>query len=313
VNESSESVKVIRRLDIEFASEQGGLMCRGWFYPAPRDDAPVIVMAHGLGGVKEMRIDAYAERFAEEGYACLAFDYRHFGASDGQPRQIIEVRRQLADWRSAVAHVRSIRPNSKIVLWGSSLAGGHVLTVAASDGRVAAVISQCPHTSGPAAVRQLSLRTIARLAVLGLCDIGAKLLGKGPVAVPLAAPADQLALMNTPGNYAAASELLATAGSAAPPNAVAARSGITIGAYSPGRHARELRCPVLFCLCTKDNVAPAGVAKQYAQQAPRPSIFEYPVGHFDIYMGDAFEKVIVDQILFLRRHVPAAMPPGLPR
>ncbi|MGI5132359.1 hypothetical protein ACQEVB_36525 [Pseudonocardia sp. CA-107938] len=37
-------------------------------------------MAHGLGGIRQMRLDAYAERFAAAGYACLVSDYRHFGA-----------------------------------------------------------------------------------------------------------------------------------------------------------------------------------------------------------------------------------------
>ena len=30
----------------------------------------------------------------------------------------------------------------------------------------------------------------------------------------------------------------------------------------------------------------------------------YPDGHFDIYTGDAFERVLADQLDFLARHVP---------
>jgi alpha/beta superfamily hydrolase len=32
-----------------------------------------------------MRLDAYAEAFAEAGYHALVFDYRHFGDSEGEP------------------------------------------------------------------------------------------------------------------------------------------------------------------------------------------------------------------------------------
>ncbi|WP_332394589.1 hypothetical protein [Ralstonia sp. 1B3] len=32
-----------------------------------------------------MRLDAFAERFSDAGYACLVFDYRNFGASEGAP------------------------------------------------------------------------------------------------------------------------------------------------------------------------------------------------------------------------------------
>jgi len=30
----------------------------------------------------------------------------------------------------------------------------------------------------------------------------------------------------------------------------------------------------------------------------------YPEGHFDISVGDPFERVVADQIAFLRQHVP---------
>ena len=46
-------------------------------------------MAHGLGGVRQMRLDAFAERFSSAGYRCLVFDYRHFGASAGETRQLL--------------------------------------------------------------------------------------------------------------------------------------------------------------------------------------------------------------------------------
>ena len=46
-------------------------------------------MAHGFSGVREQRLDAYAERFAQAGLAVLVFDYRHFGASGGEPRQLL--------------------------------------------------------------------------------------------------------------------------------------------------------------------------------------------------------------------------------
>ena len=50
-----------------------------------------------------MRLDTFAERFAAAGYSCLVFDYRHFGDSDGAPRQLLSIRRQLDDWAAAIA------------------------------------------------------------------------------------------------------------------------------------------------------------------------------------------------------------------
>ena len=97
---------------MEFRS--GGVLCRAWLYlPDSGDPAPIIVMAHGLGAIKEMCLDAFAERFCDAGYACLVFDYRHFGASDGHPRQLLSVRRQLSDWAAAIAFARDLPASSR--------------------------------------------------------------------------------------------------------------------------------------------------------------------------------------------------------
>ena len=96
--------------------------------------APCIVLAHGFGALKEGRLDAYAERFAAAGYAALVFDYRHFGESEGEPRQLLDVRRQHEDWHAAVAFARGadgVDPE-RVALWGSSFSGGHVIHVAAT-------------------------------------------------------------------------------------------------------------------------------------------------------------------------------------
>lgn len=82
-------------------------------------------------------------------------------------------------------------------------------------------------------------------------------------------------------------------------NEVAARLALRLPLYRPGRLARKVGCPILFCVCTGDSVAPAGPTRRYAAQAPRGEIALYPQGHFDIYVGEAFERVVADQIAFL--------------
>jgi fermentation-respiration switch protein FrsA (DUF1100 family) len=129
---------VAQREDIRFASGDGH--CAGWLYSAPRGSkllndvgVPCVVMAHGFGATKEGRLDAYAERFVERGMAALVFDYRHFGDSSGDPRQLIDIGRQHEDWQAAVEKARSLDgiDADRIALWGSSNSGGHVVWVAA--------------------------------------------------------------------------------------------------------------------------------------------------------------------------------------
>jgi hypothetical protein len=80
----------------------------------------------------------------------LTFDYRGMGTSDGTPRQVIDPWAQPDDLRGAINHARAVpwaNPD-KVVLWGTSFAGGHVLHVGAEDPRLAGVISQVPHANG---------------------------------------------------------------------------------------------------------------------------------------------------------------------
>jgi cephalosporin-C deacetylase-like acetyl esterase len=74
------------------------------------------------------------------------FDYRHFGASTGEPRQLLDIARQLDDYRAVIGWARGLDgvDPERIVLWGSSFSGGHALALAAADARIAAVISQAP-------------------------------------------------------------------------------------------------------------------------------------------------------------------------
>jgi hypothetical protein len=146
-----------------------------------------IILAHGLGATIEMRLDAFAERFASAGFACLAFDYRCFGQSTGLPRGLIDANRQVEDWIAAfhyISRLDSIDP-SKIGLFGTSFSGGHVARVGALLGnRIAAIISQCPFTDGIASSMTVGFRNLPYLIVLALRDT---LFGTDvdPVRVPL--------------------------------------------------------------------------------------------------------------------------------
>ena len=142
-----------------------------------------MVLAHGFGGTVDSGLLPFAERFAAAGVDALAFDYRHFGASDGEPRQLLSIPRQLEDYAAAIAFARSLEgvDPDRIVVWGSSYSGGHVVAVAVADGRVAAVISQVPAMDGSAALLNLARYAgagrLARLVLAGLRDLVASLRG----------------------------------------------------------------------------------------------------------------------------------------
>jgi fermentation-respiration switch protein FrsA (DUF1100 family) len=66
---------------------------------------------------------------------------------------------------------------------------------------------------------------------------------------------------------------------------------------------------VLVCACDGDALAPAGRTAELVSKAPRAEVEHYPFGHFDIYVGEAFEQAVADQADFLRRHLLAGQPP----
>lgn len=289
---------------VQFRS--GGLRCSADFYrPVGAGPFPVIVMAHGLGGTRNMRLSAFAEHFAAAGYACLVFDYRHFGDSEGEPRQLLDINRQLNDWKAAVSYARSlgdVKPN-EVILWGTSFSGGHVLATAANDSRVAAVISQCPFTDGLASGLATETMVSLRLTALAIVDRIGSLFGAKPILVPLAGRQGETAFMTSPDTWDGYFKLI-------PPgtevrNEATARFALDIIRYYPGRKTPRIQAPVLFCVCDTDSVAPAKQTLRHARRTPCHEIKHYAEGHFDIYVGDAFERVVRDQLDFLKRVVPA--------
>ena len=115
----------VARSDVKFPS--GGVNCSAWLYRPDADGSlPLVVMAHGFAGTRDMRLDAYAERFAQAGIAALLFDYRHFGASEGEPRQLLDIGKQHEDYRAAIAYARRLGwvDADRIALFGSSFSGG---------------------------------------------------------------------------------------------------------------------------------------------------------------------------------------------
>ncbi len=290
------------RTDVTFQSDDS--YCAAWLYrPERAGRVPLIVMAHGFSATRELRLDAYAERFCAAGFGALVFDYRHFGASAGEPRQLLDIGRQHADYRAAVTHARGIDwvDPDRIALFGSSFSGGHVIVVGAEDPRIAAVISQCPFTDGLASLPKLGAANIVKATIAGLRDQAGALRGSSPEYIPA---------VGEPGTFAVMTASDAKPGFEAllPPetlweNRVAARIALWVAAYRPGLAAARLHSPALFCLTDGDTVAPAGRSAALAGRAPRGEIKHYPVGHFDIYLGAPWEQAVADQTEFLTRHL----------
>jgi dienelactone hydrolase len=292
----------VRRDDVVFHS--GGERCAGWLYtPAGPGPHPAVVMAHGFAATREAGLDRIARRFAAAGFCALAFDYRHFGASGGMPRQVLDIASQLEDCAAALAYVRALPEvdPARIALWGSSFGGGHAFTIAARDHRLAACIAQIPFVDGLVSLRITSPSEALRLTAAAFRDACRSLRGRAPYTVPVVGPPGSTAALTTPDAEPGYYALLEP--DAAWPNRVAARIFLSLLWYRPGRSTPGIRCPLLVCVADDDEIAPAASALRAAARAPDHEVRRYPGGHFDIYQGPVFEREIGDQVDFLRRHL----------
>jgi pimeloyl-ACP methyl ester carboxylesterase len=166
---------------------------------------------------------------------------------------------------------------------------------------IKAAVAQCPFTDGVASARTLSPVIFGHVGLLAARDLFAARLGRSPVMIPAAGKPGEVALMNAPDVYPGYMRLVPEGQTV--PNAVAARLALKVITYRPGRLAAKVACPILFCVCEADSVAPPVPTLRYAAKAPRGEVRMYPEGHFDIYVGDAFERVVADQLAFLDRHL----------
>lgn len=300
-----------RRLDLDF--DVDGTRCAAWLYLPERAAAPppVVVMAHGFSGTRDVRLPAYAECFAAHGLAVFLFDYRHFGASGGTPRQLLSVRRQLADWRAAVATARALAhvDGERLGLWGTSFGGGHALVTAAGDRRVRAVVAQVPHVDGRASARGLAdLGFAARALGAGLRDLCHAALGREPWTVPVIGP---------PGTFACISNADGDTGFRAllPAdtlwrNEVAARVLLAIGSYRPITRAGEIDCPILVVAARRDRLIPFAVIERLVAATDRATLEAVDAEHFDVYTGALFDRLAPLEARFLSEHL---VRPGIQR
>jgi dienelactone hydrolase len=294
----------VTRHDVGFDSD--GDSCAAWLYlPEGVEHPPVVVLGHGLGATREMGLEAFAERFAQAGIAALTFIYRHFGDSGGQPRQLLSIKKQLADWDAAIAHVktRSDVDGTRIAVWGSSFGGGHAIIVASRHPELRAAISQCPFTDGIASARALGPVGTMRLLPAVAKDALAGALGKDPVLVKLAGTPGERALMTAPDALPGYLALVPDGTTFV--NEVTARVAPTITRHRPGGAAKNVTMPILFCIPDHDSVTPPEETVAFARTAPKGEIKRYDAGHFDIYLGAPFEAVVADQTEFLARHLKA--------
>lgn len=293
----------MKREDVCFAA--GDAECTGRLFWPERANGrvPCVVMGTGLSCVRDQGLDAFAERLADAGFAALAFDYRHWGESGGVPRSLMGSAHQREDFRAAVSHVRSLSEvdPARIALWGYSLGTGHVQSLAADGADIAAIVCVAPLiNSRGSLLHSGGWGHIARLTVAGIRDMSRTWRRAAPYRIPAIGEPGSLAVINSPD---------AVPGMAAitPPgstwrNEICARIALS-APYELARKVRRINCPALYCVFEDDDVNPPELSRRAAQSVPRGELQTYPGGHFAFVSEEVFDRVVTDQVDFLRHHL----------
>lgn len=293
------------RNDVTFTVEKTALSA--WLYlPRKSTSVPCIIMSSGFGGIKDSVImESYALRFVEAGMAVLTYDYRHFGASEGEPRQLFSIAKQVEDLKAAISYVRNLKEINpdKIALWGTSAAGGYGLIIAAQDPQITCVVGQCPaldrHEDSHLAVKREGILFFLKLFVHAQRDKGRSRFGLSPHKIPIVGRPGTLAMITAPGAFEGYARLVPSHFV----NQVCARVLLTLRGHNPVDYAKDVQCPVLLQVCEKDNLVSEASYKKTADiLGEYAKVKKYPIGHFEIYEGENFERAVNDQITFFKDH-----------
>lgn len=272
-----------------------GIRCSALLYK--RENAPIIVIAGGLGSTKEMRMNSYAEKFYNAGFSCLVFDYRNFGESDGSKRQRVNIKEQIDDWNSAITYVKNRRLSNEIYLFGTCLSGGHVIKIGATREDIKGVISQCPFLEPKAFVLAMPFITRIKLNYYAMIDNISSFFGMPTVMVRLSGNKNTASIITVHDNvkYNRMSKLSKTFVNKTP-----AKTIRELKKYNPSKHTKDINIPIFYAICKNDTVIPYKSSVSSITKTKKSTIKEYDFRHFDFYFDNEFELSTSDYIEFIQ-------------
>lgn len=259
---------------------------------------PGILMVGGWGSVQQALTCSFINRFVAAGYAVMEFDFPGWGLSGGWPRQDINPWRRVRAANDALAHLKSRAEvdASRIVVWGTSFGGGHVVDLATQHPDLQGAIIQVPMLDGLATLRAVPMPRMLQILGYGVADL---LKPGGSVQLPTVARQGDFGTMDRDRAWEALQLGLEAHPGAKYVNRVTARSTLTIGFYRPWTRLKDVQVPMLIVGATRDTVAPFVAGKVRRVANPHLRVMQIDADHFDPYFEPVFPDVVAPQLAFL--------------
>lgn len=144
---SSETIitNTVNMKKVSFNSE-GANLVGNLYYPEnydPTQSYPALLVSGSWTTVKEQMAGLYAKKLAKEGFITLAFDFRNFGESEGEPRFYESPALKKTDVKNAVSYLESLPEvdNDKIGAFGVCAGAMYTLMAASEDKRIKSVVT----------------------------------------------------------------------------------------------------------------------------------------------------------------------------
>lgn len=106
---------------------------------------PAVVISGSWTTVKEQMAGTYAKKLAKDGFVTLAFDFRNFGESEGEPRFYENPKQKVEDIKNAVTYLQSLPSVDKQKIGAMGICAGsmYTLMVAVEDKDMKASCYSC--------------------------------------------------------------------------------------------------------------------------------------------------------------------------
>ncbi|MDO9409546.1 alpha/beta hydrolase [Patulibacter sp.] len=274
-----------------------------WILRPEEPPRTAVLMAHGFSMTRHDGLLPYARALRDAGHLVVAFDHRHLGDSGGERRQRFRPAEQRADWLAVADRLRRAEPAlaGRIVLWGFSFSGGHVVRLAREMPGVVASLVLCPFLDGFARVLSTPLSTSAWILPQALADLAGS-----HRTIPVTGPPGSRGAMTLPGE----AEGFAASAAASPfgspwQDAISPGVFATVAMHRPNRHAARITTPIWVGLGERDVSVSNAAVRELARKAPRGELHTYDVDHFEpFYDPEAIRTISADQVAFLERVLP---------
>lgn len=266
---------------------------------------PVVVMGHGYGSERHFGNQGFIQAFLARGLAVFTFDYRGFGGSEGEPRQIVDPSMQLDDWSAALDYVKTLEQvdGNKLGIWGSSFGGGHVISVSAQRDDISCAVAQVPHCDSSEAFKEVGIKKALTGAAHGLRDLVGSWIGLPPHTIPIVGEVgDGFSVMDHSGwkqHY-----LAIRTPNTQWQNAIPARSLLKADGYNPIDHAQDITCPVLLTYATQDQGVPAKTVEATSAKIKQCTLRPFDDDHFGCYDGGQYhQEIATEQAEFFAQYL----------